>query len=164
MDLYSVCESIHNSPIGTSLRESLWAFPIIEGIHVLGLSLSVGLLMWFDLRLLGLVMKDRSISEVHRHFLPFSIAGFAIMFVSGAFLFCANALGAYNSWFFRLKFLFLLLAGVNAAAFELMTKRDITAWDAAPVPPVKVRLAGALSLVLWAVIITFGRATAYTLL
>jgi Family of unknown function (DUF6644) len=157
--LYSLCELIQNSQIDTSIRESLFVFPIIEATHVLALGLSVGTLVWFDLRLLGVVMPDEPISKLHRQVVP----GFVLMFLSGALLFWANALKAYTSLYFRLKFLFLFLAGWNAIAFEFATKRSIQNWDSAPAIPRKVKLAGLFSIQLWIAVIMFGRATAYHL-
>ena len=163
MSLFTLCQWLQNTQTGTSIRESLWVFPIIESAHVLGLALSVGLLVWFDLRLVGLTMRHQPISVMHQQLLPWSLVGFSIMFLSGVLLFWSNALRAYNSGFFQLKVLFLYFAGVNAIVFELMTKRSMAEWDKAPIPPKRVRLAGMLSLVLWVAVITFGRATAYNL-
>ena len=163
MSLYALCEWLQNTQIGTSIRESIWVFPIIESAHVLGLAISVGLLVWFDLRLVGWTMRHQPISVMHRQLMPWSLVGFSIMFLSGALLFWSNALRAYNSGFFQLKVLFLFLAAVNAIVFELTTKRRIAEWDKAPLPPKRVRLAGMLSLALWIAVITFGRATAYNL-
>lgn len=44
-----------------------------------------------------------------------------------------------------------------------MTQRASRAWDAAPRPPVSVRLAGLGSVVLWAVVILAGRMISYTM-
>jgi uncharacterized protein DUF6644 len=161
--LYNLCELIQNSQIGTSIRESLFVFPIIEATHVLALGLSVGTLVWFDLRLLGVVMPDEPISKLHRQVMPWAVLGFVLMFLSGSLLFWANALKAYTSLYFRLKFLFLFLAGFNAIAFEFATKRSIQTWDSAPAIPRKVKFAGLFSILLWIAVITFGRATAYHL-
>src|SRR4051812_20980332 len=46
------CQWLYDTEIGTGIRASVWVFPIIEGTHLLGIALSVGLLCWFDLRLL----------------------------------------------------------------------------------------------------------------
>ena len=130
---------------------------------VLALGLSVGTLVWFDLRLVGWIMPDQPISKFHRQIMPWAVLGFALMFLSGGLLFWANALKAYTSLYFRLKVLFLVLAGSNAVAFEFATKRSIQNWDSSPVLPRKVRVAGFLSILLWIAVITFGRATAYHL-
>ena len=57
----------------------------------------------------------------------------------------------------------LFLAGLNAMIFEMTTKKTIVEWDKAAVPPLKARLAGVFSLILWIGVISAGRATAYNL-
>src|SRR5262249_49198778 len=62
--LAKVCQWLYDSKIGAGIRESVWVFPIIEGTHLLGIALSVGLLCWFDLRLMGFVFRDQPVSKV----------------------------------------------------------------------------------------------------
>ena len=61
MSILSMCQWLQDTNIGTSIRESIWVFPIIETIHVLALSISVGLLLVSDLRLMGYIMKRRPV-------------------------------------------------------------------------------------------------------
>src|SRR5438132_1912690 len=114
---------MQTSDVGTGIRESVWTFPLVETTHVLALAISVGLLVWFDLRLLGWGMKHQPISQIHRQIMPYAVAGFIIMFVSGALLFWSEAEKCYQSGFFRAKVVFLFLAGFNATIFELKTKK-----------------------------------------
>jgi hypothetical protein len=79
MSLLSICQWIQNT---AALRESTYLFPIVETTHVLGLSLSVGLLVVSDLRLIGVGMRRRPASEVFRQLAPWMLAGFAIMFAT----------------------------------------------------------------------------------
>jgi hypothetical protein len=162
MSVADICQWLHDTSIGTSIRESLWSFPILDAIHVLGLGLSIGTIVWFDLRLLGLKMTDRSVSELWRQLMPYAVAGFVVMFVSGSLLFWSEAVRAWNSIFFKIKLVALLLAGLNALIFQLTVYRSLALWDKQPVPPIQARIAGLLSLVLWGTIIAAGRTMAYT--
>ena len=154
---------MQNSDIGTGIRESIWLFPIVETTHVLALALSVGVLIWFDLRLMGWGMKHEPVSQIHKQVMPFAFVGFAIMMLTGVLLFWSEAEKCYLSGFFRLKVLFLVLAALNAGIFELGTKKSIEDWDKYPVPPRKARLAGLISILSWTAVIVAGRATAYNL-
>ena len=58
MTLYDFCVLLSDSNFGTSLRESQLMFPVIEGIHVLGLAASVGAIVLLDLRLTGLGIRS----------------------------------------------------------------------------------------------------------
>ena len=163
LDVPAIITWMQTSNIGTGIRESFWTFPIIETTHVLALAVSVGLLVWFDLRLLGWGMKHQPISQIHKQIMPYAVIGFVIMFVSGALLFWSEAEKCYRSGFFRAKVAFLVIAAFNATIFELRTKKTIAEWDKHPIPPAKARIAGWLSLISWAAVIIAGRATAYNL-
>jgi hypothetical protein len=156
------CEWLYLTDGSVGIRESIYLFPIIEGAHLLGIALSVGVLCWFDLRLLGLALRDEPVSKVWTMLMPWALGGFVLMFVSGLLLFWAEALTAYHSFHFWLKLSLILLAGVNALVFESSVRRNIAEWDRDAVPPMNARLAGALSLILWTAIIVTGRTMAYT--
>jgi len=159
----AIIQWMQNSDIGTGIRESIWLFPIVEATHVLALAFSVGVLVWFDLRLMGWGMKHQPISQVHKQMMPLAFAGFVVMFITGVLFFWSEAEKCYLSGFFRAKVVFLVLAGLNAGFFELSTKKTIEDWDKYPIPPVKARMAGLVSIISWTAVIIAGRATAYNL-
>jgi hypothetical protein len=150
MTLFEVCQWIENSPSSNALRESVWVFPIIESSHVLGLAFSVGTAVWFDLRLAGLSMRRYSVSETFGYVKTWMFGGFALMMITGVFL-------------FHIKLILLLLAGMNIVIFHWTIDRRRTDWDKAPIPPPQARFAGFASLVLWMSIVAVGRLMAYTL-
>jgi hypothetical protein len=157
-----LCEWIAGSSIGRGILESVLVFPIIEGFHLMGIALSIGVLCWFDLRLTGLAFTDQPVSKVWKQVLPIASVGFVLMFVTGGLLFWAEAITAYDSVHFWIKLGLILLAGVNALYFELVTHRGIAEWDTAPVPPLRARFAGFASLILWTAVIITGRTMAYS--
>ena len=71
-------------PWASGIKESTWQFPVIESIH----SLALAVMLWpaaiVDLRLLGLVMRRRTVSSVAGQFLPWVWVGFTTMVLSGA--------------------------------------------------------------------------------
>jgi hypothetical protein len=162
MSLLEMCEWLENTQIGTGIRESLWVFPIIESTHVLALAVSVGAILWFDLRTLGVNMRGYSISRVYRQVQPLMMVGFFFMFLTGILLFWAHAVQSYNNVFFRFKLAAMIMAGINAAYYHFKTQRGIAEWDKSPVPPRSVRVAGLLSLIFWAGVVASGRLMAYT--
>jgi hypothetical protein len=160
--LEAQCIWLANTPGGTYIRESIWEFPTIEGIHVLSIAMSVGMILWFDLRLMGVSMKHRPISEIFRGVYWYMVGGFAAAILSGLLLFWAEADRAYPNIFARLKFLALLFAGLNILYFHLGTQRSQSDWDDSPTPPLRVRIAGFMSIACWVVVISAGRMMAYT--
>jgi len=148
--LQSFCIWLYGSGMGTAIRESIWIFPIIETVHVLGIALLAGTVSLLDLRLLGIILKSQSVEQVARQVLPLTWAGFGVMLVSGFLLFSAEAADSYGNIPFRIKLVLMGLAGLNALVFH----RN-------PVTPLRARLAGGCSITLWAGVICAGRAIAY---
>jgi hypothetical protein len=163
MTLLDWCQWLQDTSWATAIRESGYTYPIVEGSHVMGLALSVGAVLWFDLRLLGLTMRGDRVSEVFQQVRPWMLLGFAVMFVTGALLFSARAVNAYESTYFRLKIALLALGAINIVLFHSTIDRQRDQWDTAGRPPLQARLAGGVSLVLWFGIIAAGRIMAYNL-
>jgi hypothetical protein len=161
MWFFQFCTWLQDTTLSTSIRESQWVFPIIETTHVIALALSVGTIIMIDLRLVGVMMRHERASEISRQVMPWSLGGFIVMFITGIFLFISMPLKAYNSIFFTIKMALLFIAGVNALVYQLTIYTSMAQWDTAAVPPFRARLAGWLSLVLWASIIAAGRTMAY---
>lgn len=151
------------TPLSVSIRESLWSYPIIETVHVLGLALFLGFTILLDLRLLGLVLKTTPASEVSRRLERWIVAGFVVMVVSGVLLFYGDPVVMYESLYMRIKFGMLALAGVNVLMFKRGAFRNIAQWDLSQVPPKGAKVAAAVSLTLWFGIVAAGRAIAYFL-
>jgi hypothetical protein len=68
---------------------------------------------------------------------------------------------SYQNIFFRLKVIALVLAGANAWVFHTGVHKKVHEWGIGRTPPRKARMAGAVSLFLWAFIIVCGRMIAY---
>jgi len=154
---------LETTTVSTLVRESLYGFQILVAIHLMGLTLSVGMLVWFDLRLLGVIMRTAKVSDVYRRLAPWLLSGFAVMFVSGGLLFIGFAVAAYADLYFQIKLAAMLVAGLNALYFHFVTERGIAGWDAAPQPPLSARVAGLTSIVMWAVVILMGRILPYSI-
>lgn len=143
------------------LHESRYGYPLVESIHVWALCLFFGLAVMFDLRLLGLTMRRVPVSEVAKRLLPWTVAGFVILVISGTLLFSAIPLRSYQNIFFRVKMLMLMLAGINVSIFHSRVYRRVETWDLDAAPPIAARVAGAFSLALWVGVIFSGRMIAY---
>jgi hypothetical protein len=144
-----------------ALHESLYLYPLLESIHVLTLTVFVGLAAMLDLRLLGLTMKNVPVSEFTDRLEPWTKAGFAVMVMTGVLLFYAIPVRTYQSVFFRAKVTMLILAALNVWFFHARVWRRVAEWDRVPVTPAAARMAAVVSLVLWAGIVIAGRMIAY---
>lgn len=162
MTLLSFCQWLQNTQTSTGIRESLYLFPIIETLHLMALGVSVGTIMFVDLRLIGAGMRQRPVRDVIEQMQPWTLGGFAVQFLTGAVLFWSEPMRCYNSVFFRMKFALLALLGLNALLFHRTIYRRVAQWNETAAVPAMARLAGYVSLALWASVIVLGRGIAYT--
>ena len=156
-----LARQIEDSRFGMAIAESRYAFPIIEGVHLIGLVVSVGLIFLTDLRLMGIILRRVPIADVLRFLRPYVLWGFAAVFISGALLFWSAAARVLASPAFSAKMLLVGLGGVNALYFELVTARTRAVRENFARQPRSVRYAGLASLSIWTLVIIFGRLIPY---
>jgi hypothetical protein len=156
-------EWLQGTDFASIARVSLYGFQILVAIHLVGMIFSVGMLLWVDLRMLGIGLTSYRLSAVYRALSKWFLVGFGVMFVSGIALFSGFAVSAVDNNWFRLKIVVILLAGINAIVFHRYTTRMPAEADVASRPPTPVRLAGGASLLFWATVIVCGRMISYTL-
>lgn len=117
MALLDFAQTLYDPEFGTGLRESVLVFPIIEGLHLIGLAFSVGLIFFVDLRLLGWFLPKVPVHSILQPLRPWLFGGFALTLVTGVVLFIATAVKVIVLPVFY-KLGFIALAGVNATWFE----------------------------------------------
>ncbi len=159
--LQQFCEWVSSTGLSIAIKKSVWAFPIIESVHVLAIALLVGSITLLDLRILGVILKKHPVSQIAHTIFRWTWTGFAIMFVSGILLSIAEAAENYGNMAFRIKLLLLVLVGLNPLIFHLTIYRSVNSWDISNVPPWRARAAAWCSLLLWTGIVISGRMIAY---
>jgi hypothetical protein len=110
MPVSSFLQWLQDTSFSAALRDSTWAEPVVETIHVLTLTVFLGFTVLLDLRLLGVAMRHERISEVLDELNPPIIGAFLIMLATGALLFCGDPVAFYGTIFFRVKMIMLILA------------------------------------------------------
>ena len=162
MNLFTLCQWLEQTSIGTQVRSSLWLFPVVETIHLFGIVALVGSTSALDLRLLGLAMQEQSVKAVARRLLRWAWVGFAVQVVTGILLAASEATKMYVNVGFRIKMVLILLAGVNALVFHYTAYRSADMWGETRTTPMGAKLAGVFSILLWFGIVAAGRWIAYT--
>jgi hypothetical protein len=152
--------ALEDGSIATAVRDSLWLFPLVETIHIIGFSILVGAVILFDLRILG-ISKRISVRLLAQHLLPWSLAALLLIVPTGTLMFASEASDLVGNSAFVIKMLLLMLAGVNAAAFQLGSFRDVELWDQNAPAPTGAKLHAIASMLIWIGIITCGRMIAY---
>ena len=161
MDLLPFFQWLEGTAGSVAIRESTLLYPFIETTHVLMLCLFLGMIALLDLRLLGVGLRGVPVSEVAGRLLPWALAGFVLMAISGLLLFYSGPVRASANIFFRIKMAMIALTGINALLFHFTIYRRVADWDCDPTPPMRARLAGFCSLLLWSGVVICGRMQAY---
>jgi hypothetical protein len=161
MSIGTLLAKLQDTSFATAILEGDSLFPWIESIHVLAVVTVVGTVSVVDLRLIGLRAHMPSAQRLMRQLLPMTWIAFAIALTTGFLLFSSKAEKYAANWPFRIKMLLLLCAGLNMAVFHLVTHRGIKAWDASRTP-LRAKIAGGASLLLWIAIISFARWIGFT--
>lgn len=161
MSILAALEWLAGTRWSIALHESQYMWPFLESAHVLCLALFVGTAVMLDLRLLGVAMTGVPASEFTERLLPWTRGGFAIMVLTGGLLFTATPVTYYQSLFFRIKVIMLVVAGLNIAIFHSRIHRRIGEWGRDAVPPRAARVAAIVSLVAWSTVVISGRLVAY---
>ena len=152
--------ALEEGSIASAMRDSLWLFPLVETIHIIGFSILVGAVIMFDLRILG-ASKRISVRMLARHLLPWSVGALLLIVPTGTLMFASEASDLVGNRAFVVKMLLLMLAGANAGAFHLGSFRDAELWDQNAPSPTGAKLHAIASMLIWIGVITCGRLIAY---
>ena len=155
--LASFFQWLSDFQISLTVRESLWVFPALECLHIYSMIFLVTVVAAVDLRLLGLVMGRKPLSQHSRRALRWMWVCLGINAVSGALLFMSRAPDYYINSAFQIKILLVVLG----TAYHSVLFHRVGRWDDTPAIPVGARLVGSFSLLLWVGVIAASRWIAF---
>ena len=163
MSTQSLLEGIQGSALANWMRYTNGAMPVVESVHVLAAVLLFGTVLIVDLRLLGLVDASRAFTRVSRETLRLTWLAFAASVITGSLMFTTSPQTYFYNVAFEFKALALFGAGLNMVLFQLLTARTATAWNENHRPPPHAaRVAGIVSIMLWAAVVLLGRWIGFT--
>jgi hypothetical protein len=142
--------SVEESAIALWVGESLWGYPFLLSLHVVGLAVIAGIAIMLDLRLLG---SFRSLDlESFLPLMKFAWIGFVINAVSGVLLFTSQASYFVTLLPFLLKIGLIFIAAVITGVIQQKIRNASST---------RLGLLATVSLVAWLGAIVNGRLIAY---
>jgi hypothetical protein len=156
---------LEGSAFAEWFRASLWLYPAVETLHIVGFAILVGAAFALDLRLLGR-LRALPVAETVRGLTRVARWSLLLVVPSGLILFATDATSLAANPAFRIKLVLLVAAGLNAALFHRLVFREgaflQNRGPPEPTPiPAAARVVGLLSILLWFSVIAFGRLIAY---
>jgi hypothetical protein len=155
-----VFEWLESSALAIWVGESLWGYPIMLGLHAVGLAIVVGIFVMFDLRLLGVI---RGLSfDAFRSLYRLAWIGLLINAVSGSALFTSQATTFVESTPFLVKISCVIAGVIVGILLKRRLDARLTYWDVADANvELAAKLLALVSLVCWIGAIFAGRLIAY---
>jgi len=132
-----------------------WLFPVIQSVHIIGLTMMVGTICLVDFRLLGIGMRRQSAPDLASSFAPWTTGGLLTVLVTGPLMFSSDLVRYLHNPAFLLKM--GLLAVALAAHFTL--HRSVVR-ESARLNATRQKLTAVLSLILWSSVVLAGRGIA----
>jgi hypothetical protein len=165
MTIHDTLKMLEDTGLASAVRGDSglpWLFPIVETLHVLALAVVFGSILMVDLRLLGVNTRSAAVTILTAEMLPYTWGAFLLAAVTGSLMFISKAQTYFYNLQFEFKMLCILLAALNMLVFQFGIYRRVQSWDMSVPTPALARVAGTLSICLWAAVIFLGRWIGFT--
>ncbi|MFS8608492.1 MAG: hypothetical protein LOD94_10940 [Gammaproteobacteria bacterium] len=154
---------LQSTAFATAVAETIWAYPLLETLHALGMAMLLGSLGLTNLRVLG--YKPELPLLGMQELLPLAWIGFTINAASGLSLFASDAIYFWSSYTFRIKLVLIALGGLDAAFVTrkiFPDSRAESSGEFAVEADAPTKALAAASLAFWIGAVIAGRLIAYT--
>ena len=153
MDLLPFFQWSEETGLGRVIRESVWAFAVVESIHLLALATMGGAVLLVDMRMLNLGLSGRSVAELAREAQPWLRRGLTVLIVSGIGLFASEAVKCYYSYPFWVK----MSALAAAIVFTFTIRKRVVQAASGNIPSGTQMFVAVVSMMLWFTVAASGR-------
>ena len=157
--LRQIADFILDTNVHNFLIESVWLFPAAETVHFMGLTLFFGALLVVDIRGLGFY-KAIPFATAHR-LVPVILGAFSFIVLSGFIFIFTDPERYFVNIAFLTKISLILIAGINALAFEFFVFRPFTNGQTTIENSLKTKFISGLSLFIWICVLICGRSIPY---
>lgn len=143
--------------LGTTVRDTVWAFPVIETFHLLALAVLLGTVLIVNLSAFGVGTRGSSSPVTARELEPWMLTSLAVLILSGIPMAMSEPMKCYESYSFPIKMILLVVA----ILWHFTVQRRWTTPDALRLTPLKSKLAAGFSILLWTGIGIAGKGIPY---
>lgn len=143
--------------LGTSVRDTIWAFPVLETFHLLALAILLGTVLIINLRSFGVGVRYISSAWSDRDLEPWMLTSLIVLIATGIPMFMSETEKCYESYSFPIKMMLLVVA----IGWHFAVERKWNAQDPAASVRLKRKLAACFSILLWLGIGVAGKGIPY---
>jgi hypothetical protein len=153
---------IEGSALGAAVRGAgVWAYGVVNLVHILGVATLFGAVLIIDLRLLG-CWRRVPLSLIARPTVSLAAIGFCVAALTGVCLLSTNATEYAGNPFLLIKFAAIALGLINIVVlsrFDAWRQRDVR--EPSDKDSSRLAVAGGISLASWLVAVGAGRLIGY---
>ena len=155
---FAIFQWLERTRLSIAINESLWAFAVIEAVHLLALAVIGGAVLVVDLRLLGFAFQRQKVGELARVAHPWFVWSLFWMLLTGFVLFISLAVSKYYVHdYFWVKMYFLAAAMV----FSFTVRQRVIMGDDVRANSGVAKVVALVSLLLWSGVGFAGKAIGY---
>jgi len=151
--LWAFAKWMEATSLGMAIRNSQYAFPIVEFFHLAALAFIGGAVLIVDMRLLGLGLRKTPVAQLAKDAQPWVTGSLIVMLVSGVCLFASEATKCYDSTAFWIKISALILVMI----FTYTVRRKVALADEHRVSGLVQKSVAIVSVSLWFAVAWGGR-------
>jgi hypothetical protein len=138
------------------IRDSQYGMPIVQSVHLVGLTLLLAAMVILNLRMAGIAMLDSPLPWLARQLRPWAVGALVVVVLSGLLIFAGTPVKYLASNPFRVKMAALGLAMI----FQVVVLRRFL--NAEPSAHARARMwAAGLAITFWFSVGWAGRAIAF---
>jgi hypothetical protein len=139
--------------LGTTVRDTVWAFPLIETFHLLALAVLLGTVLIVNLRVFGLGRRYyASAGQIARELEPWMLASVGVLIASGIPMFLSEPEKCYESYSFPIKIMLIVIGII----YQVTVQRRWIVRDGR-----MAKLSACLSILVWTTVGLAGKGIPY---
>ncbi len=141
-------------------KNEAWFMPAVQSIHIAGIGVVLACVLMMTLRIFGYACVDRTVLQTQQRYGPWLTGALWLLLATGLLMIVCEqrALMTFSFW---AKMTLVAIGALVAWAFQKSVRRHEAIWADAVATRAPVRVAAALTVVVWVAIVFLGRLIAY---
>jgi uncharacterized membrane protein SirB2 len=149
------------TPLSLWIQSHTWITPTVQAIHVVMIGVVFGSVLMIALRVLGRMRADEPFAAVWQRFAPWLWTGLVVLALTGIILIIGEPVREFTAKSFWAKMILLVLGIVSVLSFRRTLGAATDSQSRALVFARSQKAVALSTLLIWALVIFFGRAIAY---
>ncbi len=153
---------LSGTQVSVALQNSEWVIPTSQSIHIVSVSILFASAVMVNLRLWGVGIRGRSVSQLTSNVLPWMWGALAVLLLTGTVQTIAEPVRQFVAPVFWAKMTMIVVVALLTVTFSTAVHRHAERWDHADTRPPAAKAFAIASTLLWMAIIACGRFIGYT--